>query len=311
MNTNAQEQIDKEYTTLLNPIEVSKGIMLYHKNTTNSNEYGKIIFSLDDLPIGINYMTPNGQKIQRINANEVRYANVKKLTVTSSNINHDQKTSDQMIQEAQIIAQESKSSANKILQKTEEMKLIGTDTLQMMANQNERIRYTQGDLDDMSDQQKRMAREIRGINGLYGEVINCVTSEKITPTNNSRNINKEINKKQIKKEKERIKNEKVVAKKNNKKKKLTKKDKKYNDITPAVDYPTEVTKILGKDTQNVILETDIIMDQINHNVTILGQMAREMNDNLDEQNTRLKHINISSNRVDLKNREYDHIIRNM
>jgi len=130
----APTDLTSEYLFVSDVNKLVLGFTIFEKK---DRKKGKIIFSLDDLPIRVKYITELGNQLERINNNEVKFADKKiaihpieellgerpkaRTTITTDNITYeDSEETKQMITEGQGIAKESKIAMKRILKIADE-----------------------------------------------------------------------------------------------------------------------------------------------------------------------------------------------
>lgn len=67
------EQLNEDYQLLINPLLLEKGFIIHECDSSYERDMGlgKIIFGLEDIPVGKKYKTPNGNLLERTKKNEI------------------------------------------------------------------------------------------------------------------------------------------------------------------------------------------------------------------------------------------------
>jgi len=226
-----------EYQFIGDPNRLMTGLSLREQV---DKKKGRIIFSLEELPLKVKYITDLGNLLERVSSNEVRYAGSKKLyvnnleallgpkpsskpatSVSKVNIEYeDSVETKQMINEAESTAKESKVAVKRMLGVAEQTQQLGTEINSRLDDQTEQIKRVQQDIDRVHYNLDRADKELKTIGSVFGQLANAVHAKKPKDPKTNDKIDKELQKDNLKKEKEAKKNKKKDDKEQKRKDKL-------------------------------------------------------------------------------------------
>jgi len=209
-----------EYQYIGDPNRLMTGLPLREQA---DKKKGRVIFSLEELPIKVKYVTDLGNVLERINKNEVRYAGSKKLYVNNleallgpkpstkadlipskENIDYeDSAETKKMIYEAESTAKESKIAVKRMLNVAEQTQQMGTETSTRLDEQTEQIKRVQQDIDRMHYNLDRADTELKTIGSVFGQLANAIHTKKPKDLRTNEKIDIALTKDNVKKEKEK------------------------------------------------------------------------------------------------------------
>jgi NAD(P)-dependent dehydrogenase (short-subunit alcohol dehydrogenase family) len=213
----------------------------------------------------------------------------------------------QMIEAGQKYAFENREAMQRIVQMTHASKEIGGEICRQLADQEVKIERGQDNVDLIDENHDRMAREIRSIESIRGQLLNMITPSRVKARNSGVKAEKEAEKEAEKAAKKQKKKEAKEANKGNKGNKNKKNQKNQRD---DLQLPPEI-EILGKEAKAQIEETDQMLDLVSNDMSTLKQMALDIGQSLDRQNIALEMMDRTTMKVDYQTRKLDHQTKRM
>lgn len=228
---------------------------------------------------------------------------------------------EEMILEGQKTAAESYEAARRILEKSEQTKIVGQNTCETLYNQGEQLKRVLDDLDTIEENGIIIERNMNTIESIEGQIKELMRPNVINAVNTTKKVDKKIEKQEKKRQKEYAKQEKKNLKEQ---KKLEKRNSKINNNSEINNFeinnsgssirsknnsnsfiPKEIN-VLGDETNKIIIKTDEILDIVSDNVYILKQQAISMRNSLDDQIITIDAINQSSHKNNINTRKLEH-----
>ena len=222
--------------------------------------------------------------------------------------NYDERSAEDIYQEANVLAKECNDSAHRSLNMLEQTREIGSSTLMTMKEQGAQIEKMQGDVDSVNTHMNYNDRKLRSIESVWGTFANKVTAGTAEQSRKKIKQDKKLIKQRKKDDKDLMK---IKKKQWESRRTADKKNSGLNDAMlkkqggtrlRAGAYPGSYAQgqEMGAEEEifyEFVEDTDKTIDQIGYVLDDLKGLAIEIGTEIHEQNERLYTLNDQMGKV--------------